>query len=90
MWTRKTRISIYQKTLAQLGVQARDTLFVGDGGSDEHLGAKLSGVKPIMITHYQHDGSKSMLLERYRDVLAGVVKDLVELKVALKRIRKRA
>jgi putative hydrolase of the HAD superfamily len=36
--------------LVGLGVAAEDAIFVGDGGSDEHRGARVAGVKSVLVT----------------------------------------
>lgn len=42
--------AIYHYTAEQLGVETRHCVFVGDGGSDEHHGAYVSGMKPLWLT----------------------------------------
>ena len=46
----KPEHEIYKICLAQLGVLARDCVYVGDGGSDELKGAKSLGMSTVMIT----------------------------------------
>ena len=76
----KPELPIYENTLDALAVSAENCLFVGDGGSDEHFGAYRAGMKPVLITHYLHEGEHPERLEKYRDVLFGVVLDVKELK----------
>jgi len=47
----KPEREIYEIALEELGVMAEDVLYVGDGGSDELLGAKKSGMKTVLTTH---------------------------------------
>jgi len=47
----KPEREIYEIALGELGVMAEDVLYVGDGGSDELLGAKKSGMKTVLTTH---------------------------------------
>jgi putative hydrolase of the HAD superfamily len=48
--------AIYHYTAEQLGVDAEDCVFVGDGGSDEHHGAHASGMTPLWLTcHLKKD-----------------------------------
>jgi len=42
--------AIYYYTAEQLGVEAQHCAFVGDGGSDEHHGAHVSGMTPLWLT----------------------------------------
>jgi putative hydrolase of the HAD superfamily len=53
---RKPDPRIYKHGLEALGARAQDTLFVGDGGSDEHRGARAVGMRPVLVTR---------LFERY-------------------------
>lgn len=46
----KPEREIYDLCLRKLGVGAEDCFFVGDGGSDELLGAKNAGLETVMIT----------------------------------------
>lgn len=40
---------IYELALAKLGVEASDSLFVGDGASDELEGARRVGMTPVLV-----------------------------------------
>ena len=42
--------AIYHYTAEQLGMDAQQCVFVGDGGSDEHHGAHASGMTPLWLT----------------------------------------
>lgn len=42
--------AIYHYTAGQLGIDTQHCVFVGDGGSDEHLGALESGMLPLWLT----------------------------------------
>jgi putative hydrolase of the HAD superfamily len=46
----KPEPEIYQKSLSELGAQPSETLFIGDGGSNELQGAKSLGMTTVMIT----------------------------------------
>lgn len=37
---------------------AHECLFIGDGGSDEHLGAREVGLTPVLITKHIHQRAK--------------------------------
>ena len=47
---RKPDSRIYNHALDAIGVQPEDALFVGDGGSDEHRGARAVGISPVLVT----------------------------------------
>jgi putative hydrolase of the HAD superfamily len=47
---RKPDPRIYRYALDALGVAAADSLFVGDGGSDEHRGARAVGMQAVFVT----------------------------------------
>ncbi len=47
---RKPDARIYQHALDALGVRPEEALFVGDGGSDEHRGARAVGIRPVLVT----------------------------------------
>lgn len=47
---RKPDARIYQHALGALGVAPEDALFVGDGGSSEHRGARALGIGTVLVT----------------------------------------
>jgi putative hydrolase of the HAD superfamily len=47
---RKPSRAIYEHALTAVGVPAKDALFVGDGGSDEHRGARAVGMGSVLVT----------------------------------------
>lgn len=46
----KPEPAIYEACLRQLGLRAPECLFVGDGGSDELIGAKAVGLRTVFIS----------------------------------------
>lgn len=44
--------AIYEHALAIAGEPARDSIFVGDGGSDEHRGARAAGLRTALVTRH--------------------------------------
>ena len=70
---------IYSATLNQLDVRAKDCLFVGDGGSDEHFGAHTVGMRPLLVSHYLDDVEYARRLAKYNNVLVGSIACLTEL-----------
>lgn len=49
---RKPDPRIYAQALRAADVRAQDALFVGDGGSDEHRGARAMGISPVLVTRF--------------------------------------
>lgn len=47
---RKPDPRIYRRALAALDVSPEDAMFVGDGGSDEHNGARAVGMQAVLVT----------------------------------------
>jgi putative hydrolase of the HAD superfamily len=47
---RKPDARIYRHALDAVGVRPDEALFVGDGGSDEHRGARAVGIRPVLVT----------------------------------------
>lgn len=47
---RKPDPRIYKHGLQALEVRPEDTVFVGDGGSDEHRGARAVGMRSVLVT----------------------------------------
>lgn len=63
--------AIYELALQRLGSDAHRTLFVGDGGSNEHAGAARAGLLPVMLTRYIRDRyPPARLDERAQHVVA--------------------
>jgi putative hydrolase of the HAD superfamily len=49
---RKPDPRIYRHALDAIGARPEETLFVGDGGSDEHRGARAVGMRPVLVTRF--------------------------------------
>jgi putative hydrolase of the HAD superfamily len=47
---RKPDSRMYQRALEAIGVAPGDAIFVGDGGSDEHRGARELGMTTVLVT----------------------------------------
>ena len=47
---RKPDARIYHPALGAVGVRPDEALFVGDGGSDEHRGARAVGMQSVLVT----------------------------------------
>lgn len=48
----KPQAPIYRHALDALGLAPEQCLFVGDGGSDEHRGARAVGLHPVLLTRH--------------------------------------
>ena len=48
---RKPDEAIYRIALERTGADPARSAFIGDGGSDEHRGAKRAGLRTILVTH---------------------------------------
>lgn len=48
----KPQPEIYHHALQCMGVDVTEALFVGDGGSDEHAGARAVGLDNVLLTRY--------------------------------------
>ena len=63
----KPERGIYEAALSRIDIPARDAVFVGDGDSDEHRGARAVGLTPILVTRFAaHRGEQ--IVERRRPV----------------------
>ena len=49
---RKPDPRIYRQALAALGAPPGETFFVGDGGSNEHAGARAVGLHTVLVTRF--------------------------------------
>lgn len=46
---------IYEIALERIGCGPADAVFVGDGGADEHRGAKALGMRTVLVTRYAEE-----------------------------------
>jgi putative hydrolase of the HAD superfamily len=61
---RKPDPRIYKHGLDALGARPEDALFVGDGGSDEHRGARALGMRSVLVTRFVEQWWPDKLEER--------------------------
>lgn len=61
---RKPDVRIYRQALDALGVEAGQAVFVGDGGSDEHRGAREVGLFSVLTTEHLEGMEEGKLRER--------------------------
>lgn len=76
---KKPQAGIYHHALQALAVAPRESYFVGDGGSREHIGAQAVGLRTVLITRFIDEATRKgrgegVLLE------VGTMADLLELK----------
>lgn len=74
---RKPQAGIYEHALNAMQLAADDCLFVGDGGSDEHLGARAAGLKPVLITRHIYQETKLMTQRARVDFEIGHLHELL-------------
>ena len=60
----KPQPGIYQHALQRMGVTVSEALFVGDGGSDEHIGAAAVGLDNVLLTRYINHYDEARLASR--------------------------
>jgi putative hydrolase of the HAD superfamily len=70
---------IYELCLKELGEEPENCVFVGDGGSNEFIGAKALGIQTIMVTGIARIlwPEKLPQIEKYADYVVESVMDLV-------------
>lgn len=75
----KPDLRIYEYALSKLNVKADESLFVGDGGSDELAGAKRAGMKAVFTEYLdKKDDKKSEILLRQSDYYIKQFDELIE------------
>jgi putative hydrolase of the HAD superfamily len=79
---RKPEPLFYLRLCEKLAVDPRECLYVGDGRSDEHLGARAVGMTPVLMTrHLAHYAAErvALMMPRCDHVVASVgeVVDLI-------------
>ncbi len=77
---RKPETEFYRRLCRSLGVEPERSLYVGDGRSDEHVGARAVGMTPVLITCYlaRLAPQRIPLMAPRCDVVVGSVAELVE------------
>lgn len=77
----------YLLAMARMGVTAAEVLFVGDGGSNEHRGARAVGLDNVLITHHIAHYDEERMAQR-REAVRWEVASLGELPALLDMIAK--
>ncbi|MBD3610577.1 MAG: HAD family hydrolase [Gammaproteobacteria bacterium] len=80
---RKPEKEIYHAALNDLQLNAEQCLFVGDGGSNEHHGARQVGLQPVLITRYLHSAVK---MEQQRELVEWEIETIPQILPLLKTI----
>lgn len=75
----KPEADIYHFALQKLDEKAENCLFIGDGGSEEHLGAANSGMIPVLLSHYLDEEDTKNRLASYQGVIHQHIESLEEL-----------
>lgn len=60
--------AIYEEALIRIGVPGEEAIFVGDGGSDEHRGARALGMGTVLIAGLAHARWSHAMEERRKHV----------------------
>lgn len=69
--------AIYRLSMEHLDVQPETAVFVGDGGSNEHKGAKKAGMRTVCVQHLIcYQGKKGTGIRRFAD---RVISDFTDL-----------
>jgi putative hydrolase of the HAD superfamily len=63
----KPDVGIFQHALAQVNADPGDSLFIGDGGSHEFIGARAVGLTTIMTTQYSKPSHSAKVREKQGD-----------------------
>lgn len=73
--------AIYHRAAGRLGVPSRLCLFVGDGGSHEHDGARAAGMRTVLFLHFLALSAPALAASRPRttDYLASSMEELIGL-----------
>jgi len=74
---RKPQTGIYDYALNALQLSAHECLFIGDGGSDEHLGARRAGLKPVLIHKHIYQEEKLITQRKRVDFEIGHLHELL-------------
>ena len=65
----KPQPDIYLFTLQALGLAAVEVIYIGDGGSEEHVGATQVGLRSVMVNYFLSAATRSNYKERYAGLL---------------------
>lgn len=81
----KPQVEIYRLAVQKLGVRPQECLFVGDGGSNEHQGARDAGMHPVLMTYYIGESMPPEQLAQRRKQVVHEVAHVRELAGLLRR-----
>jgi len=77
---------IYQRAASRLGLPPERCLFVGDGGSHEHEGARAAGMTTLLALWLLHEADPQLARKRKRvtDYVADTVEEMMEVARSLR------
>jgi len=75
----KPNPAIYEHALQQLGLDAAQCLFVGDGGSNEHVGASQVGMHTVLMTYWVAHRLDEEAIQMRRNYCRDEIAELSEL-----------
>ncbi len=81
---KKPDSAIYQHATGQLGLSPQDCIYVGDGGSDEFVGAAALGIPVLMMTRYLSEQSRVARYKTYQHVITATVESLSDVVIWIK------
>lgn len=73
----KPEEGIYRHALARMRAAPEESVFIGDGGSDEHRGAKRLGMRTVLTTYLRPNGRQG--LERRLPYADAVIDNFADL-----------
>jgi len=78
----KPEPEIYRTALSRLGLSPREVLFVGDGGNDEHTGAREVGMRTVFTAEFVKSFKPEAIpeLEKKADYRIDSIEELFELR----------
>jgi putative hydrolase of the HAD superfamily len=79
----KPEPGIYHTALEQIDVIAEECLFIGDGGSDEHRGAREAGMHTVLLTRHVRKRLTDEELQRRASLAHHVIHYLEEITLLL-------
>jgi putative hydrolase of the HAD superfamily len=79
---KKPDVRIYRHALEVTGSGEKQSLFIGDGGSNEFVGAHQSGLRTVLTTHFSRPHRVAKVRQQQADVIhheVGHIRDVLKL-----------
>lgn len=86
--SRKPQPAIYHAALEYLQVAPQACLFVGDGGSEEHFGAKQCAMVPVLMTRFLNQETLRQKRRELQDVVVGEASSVAEISARMNDYKK--